>query len=329
MQANETGLAKFPSGQGGEVVVTDSSEPPCRTVAVAEPHTCEQGCTLPCRGITHECGYPFFAQLPLDPERPYFDFTLTATRLAVTGETPSQQVVFNADQLETLTGILNPNENLDGERFDAWWRDRVPSANKYIQLQLWPTFGEANGDIFTLGYEALFQEAFTVLRIERYVCFSFELEVVVQYRDARENKYETTWRFTPDGSEMRTIATNPNGETTQSVIKLPAFDCVERNRCEPGTPERRLCTEPFNIKAETVGQTTNPSRITFRAVPSSIANLPTLWYAESATPLWANGNSNRFAFPNLGSRYDVRVIVVNPATGCAAAYRLDFETQLG
>lgn len=323
--ANQRGQAIFQSGQGGEVIVRDSSEPVCEARVQIDEHECDPPCTLPCNGLTMNCGFPFWLQRPTSAESPYGNVTLEVASFAVDGETPEQRVVFNAEQLKNLSAILNPGRDLlNASAFSQFWNRQVPEADKYIQNQLEPIFGAEAGVVLALTYDPTGVNGFTTLHIERYACFDFAFQLVVSYRGAQEQSNRLRWTYSSKGAELSQVMTDPNGNTSEIRAGLPPYNCIEIDRCNPDAPERSLCTEPQNISIQSQPDRRNPLQYSFSVEPA-LAALPKLWYIEGGLPPAGTGETLSVRFPRDGRTYEVRVIAVDQTTTCASVATRQIE----
>lgn len=319
------GYATFASGQGGEVVIQDSSNPACERSFTAEPVTCVQPCGLPCNGMTRESGHPFWIQRNPAPDIGYYNVQVRVTNLTVIGEQPNQVVSFNANQLGQLSEILSPNGNLrTAGTFTASWNQRIPRANDLIRSVLEPAFGSPEHPILTLTYDAVGVDGFTTLRIEHYDCHQYTMELLVSFSGVEPgiHDYERNWIYTQNGSQVFERSSRNNQEQFEGRAILPAYNSVIRDRCNPDVPEEVLCTEtdPFEI-VEVLGESI--------LIASNVDGRDVMWMAEYALP--AIGMGEQFEtrlFGSITSRFVIRAIAVDPTTSCATSASISITTLI-
>ncbi|MCB0639075.1 MAG: hypothetical protein KDC54_20740, partial [Lewinella sp.] len=319
--ANQPGLATFASGQGGEVLIQDSSDPACQQTVTIEAHECDQGCGLPCDGITMECGYPFWLQRNGSNQLQYNQVEVNVVNFQVIGESPTQAISFNAEQRAGLTEILSPNGSNfnNANSFSQFWTNRIPSANEFIQSILQGTFGTSVGTILTLGYDPNTLDRFTMLRIERYACYQFVLELEVKYfGNSAKQAYSRFWHYDNAGAAVREV-TDFSGQVQESEAEVPVFNCIRRDRCNPDVPPTQLCQQPFEFNA--FDEMVNDAVHMLFVQPDAVAaNGAILWDVQQGQP--GIGKSSPFqtrVLPGANAPNRARVLVVNPETGCAAA----------
>lgn len=323
--ANQHGGATFPSGQGGEVVVRDSSEPACEARLLIDQHECEPPCTLPCNGLVMNCGYPFWLQRPTKTDSSYGKVTLEVVSFVVNGDASEQLVEFNAEQLRELSAILNPGRDLlNASTFSQFWNSHVPEANLYIQKVLEATFGAEAGGLLELTYNPAGVNGFTTLHIERYACFDFVLQLKVAYRGTQEQLNSLDWTYTSKGVELSQVMTEPNGNTSEVRTELTPYNCIQKDRCNSNAPDQTFCKEPQKIEIQ--GQSVRGDRLQYvLSLEPALAELPKLWYIEGGFPAAGTGENFSVRFPHDGRTYEVRVIAVDPATTCASVATTQIE----
>lgn len=327
--ANQRGQATFPSGQGGEVVVRDSSEPACEARVQIDEHECESPCTLPCNGLTLNCGHPFFLQRPTNNDLPYLAVTLKVEAFAVTGDTPERRVTFTDDQLTKLTSILNPDRNLvSASAFTQYWNRAIAEANTFIQEQMEAVFTPDDGIILTLEYDPTGVNNFTTLRVTRYACFDYNFVLSIEHRDRFERFYQYRWSYSSKGATLELVVRDGDN-VSEMRSSLPPYNCIELDRCDPNAEERARCQDPRAVGIIEAREGRQFLRRSLRIEPE-FNELPKLWYVEGGMPPAGTASKLSVQFPRDNTTYEVRVIVVDRTTTCAsvATHRVEIPAQI-
>lgn len=318
---------RFASGEGGTLRIEDSSEPPCQTTLAIQPHPCEPGCELPCKGITMECGHPFWMQIDPSKQWQYQEVQLEVMKFFVQDETSSQSVSFSSQQLSELTEILNPNTNfMNADTFSQFWNNSVPKANDNIQTVLQEVFGKNIDSILTLRYDPDGVGSFTTLWIETYDCFHFLLDINLQYfENTTKFRYDRTWQYSNEGSQVIGMV-EFNGEQIESSARVPRFNCTRRDRCHPEAKPVPQCEKPFEVRITSKPILTDQHHLS--AIPEEIvANSALLWNVQQGIPGISGKSSFEVRVPFGSESGNVaRVLVVNPDTGCAAAAEINLNS---
>ncbi|WP_367388234.1 carboxypeptidase-like regulatory domain-containing protein [Lewinella sp. LCG006] len=317
------GFATFPSGQGGEVIVEDSSTPACEQRFDAKPVVCEQGCGLPCNGITRECGHPFWMQRNPNTSIRYQRVQLRVNTFTVIGDQPGQAVNFNTAQLGQLTEILNPSGDFStASVFSSFWNSRMPDANEFIQSVLGDTFGSPEDAVILLTYDPTGVDNFTTLRIEHYSCHTYVIEIEVSFSGASVGKhdYRRFWQYRESGSEVREEVIINSNQTFQGEGRLPAYNCIIRDRCNPNNPPQELCTEPTSLEINF-----DPGGNQLFLFANNAGERPVLWMVEYAFPAILSGTQVETNLQaDFNTNYVIRAIAVDPDTTCASVASASF-----
>jgi hypothetical protein len=326
--ANSSSKPKFVSGQGANLVIKDSSTPPCQESLSIPAHQCEEDCKLPCDGIMMECGHPFWMQRNASNQWQYQEVQLRVVNFFVQGETPTQSVSFNRDQLSKLTDILNPNTEFNSaSSFSRFWNESIPRANEYIQIELQEVFGSEIGTILSLSYKPDTVDRFTTLWIETYECFQFHLELDLHYFGNTENlRFNRKWRYSNKGSEVNEEV-NYYSKIFNSTAGIPPFNCTQKNRCHPQSEPIALCKKPFEVGI--IPEPFSGNRHSLIVQPEEIvANSAVLWDVQQGVPGISSEQSFNVETSILyESVYLARVLVVNPETGCAASAEINLKND--
>ncbi|MCB0550982.1 MAG: carboxypeptidase-like regulatory domain-containing protein, partial [Phaeodactylibacter sp.] len=328
VQEGEEGAVTFPSGTGGEVIVQDSSDPACERRAVIEPHDCPQACLLPCAGLAMDCGYLLWLQPFKNEDTFYMNVDLAVRRFRVSGENANGGSMvnsnFTSEQLRELTRILNPAGDITMPNFHQEWQVRIGAANDFINQVLAEDFGPQAGAVMKWEYVPEGLNGFSVLRIEAYACHTFDIQIIVNYRDRYERPYRRQVRYTSNvGTTTEVSYTGLDGNQLNASSKIPAFNCIRRDRCNPNTPEEPLCTDP--VALEMAYDSAFPQLFVSISSPSGL-DYPVHWEFELGSPPIGSGLNSNTDLPEPGI-YEVKAVAVNPENTCASVARENITTQ--
>lgn len=317
--AGEPAIVTFDSGEGGDVVVTDSNDSVCEASTTVKPHTCENLCGLPCQGITRELGYPFWLQRPADGELAYLEVDLGVRLMNIFTEN-GETIEINPEE---LTQILNPNGNLRRNNFTQIWNRALENANELIARVTEESLG-IDQPLLRLSLDQDSLPGLSALRIEHFECHRFEFNLEVSYSSSanegiryRRNLVYSQLEFTVE--ERVTV-----NQSTRPVSRgvLPAFAPITRDRCRPEISPIEPCTEPVNVEGFTLDLQDDLRYILTAQVPD---NFHLLWIMEHAIPAITSIPSVTAAF-QPGVPTEVLLLVVDPDTNCPGLAR---ETLTG
>ena len=223
------------SGNTISAAITDSAD--C-TESRDFTHTVEEPCNLPCDGQSRRCAYRLWLQQPL--QMPYESYNqIDRVRFQFNKEDIDLP---NADDLLQIpTGELN-NDN----DFNNAIGGVIKQLNEVINQVLIAKLGEEGNNRLVISYEPENADPFNLLRIEYFVCDTFNIEFNFSF--ARQNqKFSLTVHYTNDpevsGNASFDGAIFIHQEFNNNTTLVPAFDCSERNQCE-GTNYTPLCEGP-------------------------------------------------------------------------------------
>jgi len=232
----------IPNGETVTVQVLDNNK--C-SATIEVQHRCDEPCDLPCEGETMECAYRLWLQPPTKTEAYEVYQTLKEVSFRFNGQNINLP---NApDLLQTTTIRLNRN-------FNNAIASLIKNLNEAINQALTEALGTAGNNRLHVSFDPQASDPFSVLRIEHFVCDTFNLEF--SYRFGKPNPIFTlTARYSNEVSESGApfngaVFTNHDQDNKQSVV--PAFDCGQRNQCSDGDFVK-LCKEnnlspDFNIQ---------------------------------------------------------------------------------
>jgi len=310
------GSVVVPSGKTGEVVVQDSSDPACETKQTIPAFTCPTPCNLPCKGIALDCGHLLWVQPPSDSKNPLLNVRLEVISFTVSGEKSNggtlETKTFTPAERKNLTGILNPDpqsNNYPPINFHTDWGQRIKTADVFIKDTLAKTFG--TDPVMQWNYDAKELPGFATLRIERFECHTFAINIRVTYSDRFEKVYtRDTQYLSGQGTLVKITTTNPQGVPTTTEAAVKPFNCLRRNRCLPNAPAEALCKEKFDFKIE---KKTGGQKGSFSISPAPKATDNIFWEFGSIIPTLGKDAVVDVQFPGNGE-FLVRVLIVRPDT---------------
>jgi hypothetical protein len=231
----------LPGDQDTEVMVSDSKN--CQISTKLSYH-CEPPCTLPCDGNSADCAYRLWLQPPA-ADSPYTFYDPVGTiSLQFNGESVPMPAA--ADVLKADFNDLNKD-------FKAVMTKLIAQLNETIQKQMVKKLGKDFKNRLVLSYQPAGDDPFATLRMETFVCESFELIFSIKF-GKQSSGYMLTWKYSSgtdaSGAEFKGSVTT-NAETKKDTV-VPAFACQTRNQCS-GTDFVKTCQinplEPsFTIK---------------------------------------------------------------------------------
>jgi len=318
----------FPSGQGGQVTVSDSANPPCVRDVLVKEFVCAPACDLPCNGRAMDCAYLLWLQPPTD-QIGYKMVQLNVESLFVSGETSNNGDVktyqFDGEELNALTEALNPASSINTmSQFHATWMSRIPEANQFMGSRLSNAFPASPFPGLNWSYNP--EEpggGIAALRIEYFKCHDFAFTIRVEYDDTAGNRFVRISKYTPSGVAIRILSADGKllGEA-----QIPPMACFLRDHCND-KKEEALCTKPSSIKMEILDKT--GLNIKLGLTPTPTASDQVFWDFEAGTPAVSNASIGETTFPQAGN-YRVNVLVVGKDT-CVSTHsmRVGVEGRLG
>jgi hypothetical protein len=198
----------------------------------------------------------------------------------------------------------------------------MPVANEFIQSVLGDTFGSPEEAVILLTYDPSGLDNFTTLRIEHYRCHSYVIEMEVSFSGASVGKhdYRRFWQYREAGSEVRELAILNSNTEFQGEGKLPAYNCIIRDRCNPNNPPQELCTEPTGLDISFDG---GDNQLFLAA--NNAGERPVMWVVEYAFPAILSGAQAQMNIEaNFNNNYTIRAIAVDPETTCASVANASF-----
>lgn len=272
------------SGTTSVVEVVDTKQCSAR-IEVA--HTCVKPCTLPCSGTAQRRGYRFWLPEP-GRETPYTsrEFKVFFSVEIAPGKTVDLSV--EVEDILRAAEIRDLNQSF-AKVVDTW----LGEINAIVAGKA----GEANW--FELTYEPPTFGSLGTLWIERFVCLGFEIRISSIFS---RPELSETWVFTysPEGTDIF-----QKNADVQQRIKIPAFDGVELDKCQPEPVEVLLCANTPDIMLMITPKVRG--QIAYLNVEASGNDSPVvyLWEVQDAIPPMASSqeaNSPKFEFTSEGNK---------------------------
>lgn len=225
------------SDEATPVVITDSAG--CQ--ASKEFKHTVQACNLPCDGQSRRCAYRLWIQPPVEGARYESYSQKDQISFRFNGESIT---VGDFSLLQIEIGELNGN-------FQNGMGGAVKRLNGAISQALSKKFGaELGNNRLVITYEPAATDPFGILWIEHFVCETFNLEFNFSFSKPGQN-FSLTMRYT---NELAVADASFDGAifsiNNQQTIRVPAFDCSERNQCS-GSDLEKLC-EGLDLKPELI-----------------------------------------------------------------------------
>lgn len=262
-------------------------------------------CDLPCEGKAVNCGYYFWVQ-QLSKEMKLTRYEASIQALSIEGK--NLLADSSAPPVSATAGELAD----DPGSVMAKWFDAI---NAFVS----ETIGS---NTWILKHEPKADDLFTTFRIERFACqkFTFKVSGGVSINDV-SRKFNYTY------SEDGTYAVFDDQQ--QHNFKLPAFDCIDLDKCNPDAqPEPRCKKVPFEVDFEYKVET--PELAVFHAIlmGEEVSTETTwLWEFQNGIALTPNEQETKVIFTDLtGFIGWVRVVAIDK-NGCLASRRkqISFE----
>jgi hypothetical protein len=289
------------SGKSVSVEVVDS----VACGAKAEfTHTCPPPCTLPCAGLTLRRGYRFW--LP-EPDQGNAYARNEFGDLVFSVETSPGKPIDLSDKIRPI--IKADLADLSVDRFpklvDAW----LKQINKIIMNQA--GLNEAGKTSWlTLSYQSAGPGRLGTLWIEYFQCLAFDIRIRATFTRRDDITVRLNLAYTPEGTAM---------QANDASAKIPAYDGIKIDKCNPNTPSEDLCPSPpqLSLKITKTGQQGANVKLEVAATPNS-GDLQFLWEAQSANPSIGNGSTFATTFVRPDATPKLVVVTAFTKAGCTA-----------
>ncbi len=220
----------IPSSTDTVITITDSQG---IAVSTTLNHICEKPCTLPCGGDSAKWAYRLWLQ-PAGKGSLYRMYTATSDIIfRFNGKTIN--LPGSVDLLQMSVDVLNKD-------YTNAMIKMIGNLNDTIQKSLVELFGDSGKNRLVITYEPAISDPFGVLRIESFVCETFNLEF--EYKVSKPIQgLALNFRYTnePDDSGKPFNGTITLNREMKVQTLIPAFDGLKRNQCS-GTDYAKICT---------------------------------------------------------------------------------------
>ena len=281
-------------------VANDAGDTKTEKVTV---HVGKRPCDLPCDGKAVKCGYYFWVQPVIEGQKLH-GYQAAISQLEIDGK----NLLANAQPPSIDATAAELSANLSGV-IEKW----LKRINEFVTENI--------GDgIWILKHEPKAVDPFATLRIERFVChkFIFEVKGVIVINDVN-NEFRITY------TESGTVAEwNIQGRIVN--YKLPTFDCVDLDKCNPAAGPRPRCEGPafgvdFKFNIQPGGG--NNRRVVFTGLITGIVapqDINWYWEFQDGTAADLNAQEQLVTFRNLEqTNFTKRVkVVAIDSKGCVA-----------
>ncbi len=273
VQENTYTSGPVASGSGMAIEVIDKNKCSVKTEVI---HTC---CDLPCAGIALRRGYRFWLPEP-GPNSPYRNVGFQ--KLVFLYEFPQGELVDLSNEVRSIIQATPADLNAGFAGIVAKWLARV---NRLIVEKT------GKPDWLKLSYESDKPGIQGILRIEYFECLKFDIQINSIFQR-------------PEVAEVLRLAYSPEGTTTQStvggvtgdVVRIPAFDTIKIDKCNPQIPIRALRIEAPNLTLK-ITKKVDKLKASVTVSPSGRDKpVAYLWDAQDGNPAMANTQSAEFTF---------------------------------
>lgn len=222
-------------------------------------------CDLPCNGKAIRCGYRFW--LPeRNPDFTSFSiktlkFTFDFPKLGKTNDITAQVKVINPPTFTDLNSDFNT-------AVDIWLKDINDKIFNETKIKDGLKLTYTKGTLF----------------IERFNClpFTFEIQPVYKRGDISERP---TFTYSETGTDIK---------IANKTTHIPAFDCIEIDKCAEGNPQRSLCVEPSPTVTINSIVSSDRQTVNLTATPSNLSLY--IWEIEASKEIIITGTNPTFTF---------------------------------
>ena len=275
------------------------------TVSTTLNHTCEKPCALPCGGDSAKWAYRLWLQPPGKGSLYRMYNATSDITFRFNGKTIN--LPGSIDLLQMSVDILNKD-------YANAMTKMIGKLNDTIQKSLIELLGDSGKNRLVISYEPANSDPFGVLRIESFVCETFNLEF--EYKVSKPIQgLALNFRYTnePDdsGKSFNGIITLNREMKVQTSI--PAFDGLKRNQCS-GTGYAKICTAEM-IKPELVIKPSDNNTFVFEGISKDTNVNSWVWdllNTDGDEPFYAGEPAKAVVLKPTGI---IRLTVIN-SNGC-------------
>jgi hypothetical protein len=234
-------------------------------------HTVAPPCDLPCAGVARRCGFRFWLPEP-EPNRPYRSY---AAKVPVfTFEFPQGGSV-------DLGGAVNSIIQATPDELNANFDNVVQSWLKRINAQIASKTGSE--DWLRLEYAKSRRDPIGILWIEYFECLNFEFNIQ-SFFNRPEVREQLHMLYTPEGTTIGNLRT-----------KIPAFNCIRTDKCDPERPQVALCGE-IDLSLKIIKSIEGAAVILDVEPSGTDSPVAFLWEVQDGKPAASNEKKAKFEF---------------------------------
>jgi hypothetical protein len=279
--------AAVKSGEAATVTITDGAG--CK-VSKQFKHAI---CDLPCAGIAQRCGFRFW--LPETAgNQPYRQYSGKVP--IFTFEFPQGATVDLAQDVERVIQARPEDLTQDFNRVVQSWVKRINTLISRVTQ---------NEDWLRLAYVKSAADVAGTLLIEYFECLKFEFQITASFQ--RPEVQETvSMSYTP----VRTAFTIDDIKAA-----IPAFNCVQINKCDPERPEVPRCGK-VDLDLTIVKDVSRASATLDVNHTGADAPVAFLWEVQDGVPALSNKKKASFKFSNREPRQKTIRLTAFTEGGC-------------
>lgn len=257
-----------------KVEITDSAG--CK-ISKEFQHTVGSACTLPCEGLAVRCGYLFW--IPEPQTNPYTSYGVEVPKFQF--EFPQGGFVDLASEVADI--LLTSVDELN-TRFSDVVQSQLRKINGLIAEKTgsedWLRLDYSNEPVGSLG----------TLWIEHFQCLKFELQIQSFFkRQAGSGSFRMV--YTPEGTIIENLE-----------VKIPAFDCIRINKCNPERNEVKHCeTVDLRMSIRKRLRDVEGAKRLLLDVAWEGQDQPVafLWEVQDGLPAFSNKQQDTFTFERM------------------------------
>lgn len=225
-----------PVNSGATIGVTIVDSVDC-SVTKDFSHTVPEDCNLPCDGQSRRCAYRLWLQRPLE-----------GASYEVYRQEGGIRFRFNGEDIDLadVDGLLQIATDELNRDFNNAIGGAIKLLNLAINQVLIEKFGHEGNNRLVITYKPNRSDPFDILWIEHFVCETFTIEFNFSFAKPSP-AFALIMRYTnepnADGAPFDGAILFNRRSRLNPEIRVPAFDCSERNQCE-NTEYTKLCVGP-------------------------------------------------------------------------------------
>jgi hypothetical protein len=256
-------------------------------------HTVPPPCDLPCDGKARRCGYRFWLPPP-EQKRPYNIYNADVAELHFIG--PEGMSIDLSSDVKQIIQASPDDLNNDFTRVVESWLSNINELIfKVTDRMNW----------LQLSYSKDPRDSVGTLWIEYFECLDFELHILCRFRRS-ESLEELDTFYTPSGTLIKNLE-----------VKMPPYNCVEINKCDPRHTIVNRCKE-VDLALEIMKKVGNRGRTASLAVaPSGLDQLVAyLWEVQDGIPALTNQQEATVSFEQMEPTTKIIRLTAFTKEGC-------------